>query len=108
MDEDEDHGGKYQFTHIKTIDVIEQLESHKSTLKSNAQTDEEHKFVNKLDTVYRDHFDHKKCKMSFNINDKMDITVKVMTKEDKKKKVKDKKAKNTDSLQLKDKAASLI
>ena len=36
MDEDEDHGGKYQFTHIKTIDVIEQLESHKSTLKSNA------------------------------------------------------------------------
>ena len=46
--------------------------------------------------------------MSFNINDKMDITVKVMTKEDKKKKVKDKKAKNTDSLQLKDKTASLI
>ena len=32
--------------------------------------------------------------MSFNINDKMDITVKVMKKEDKRKKIKDKKDKS--------------
>ena len=47
-----------------------------------------------MDTIYKAHFDKKKSKMSFNINDKMDITVKVMTKEDKKKKVEKKKAKD--------------
>lgn len=64
--------------------------------------------MSKLDTVYGAHFDKKMCKMSFNINDKMDITVKVMTKEDKKKKVQDKKAKNALDSSIKQKSASVV